>query len=352
MSDRVIIALDAMGGDRAPDMVLKGASIALQRFPQVQFVFFGAEGRLKPLLAKLPRLGARATIRHTDEVVTGDARPSVALRTGRRSSMRLAIDAVADGEADCVVSAGNTGALMAMAKFALKTLPGIDRPALASFFPTRRGESVMLDLGANVECDADNLVQFALMGDVFARTVLGLLQPTVGILNIGSEEMKGHEEVRAAAARLRDAGSPIRFHGFIEGDDIAAGTVDVIVTDGFTGNIAVKTAEGTARLYSEFLRAAFKHSVTARIGYAFAATALKKLRERLDPRRANGAVFLGLGGIAVKSHGGADSLGFANAIGVAVDMKINGFLDQIRTGVAALAELHAPVDNKPQPAAL
>jgi phosphate acyltransferase len=351
MSDEVIIALDAMGGDRAPEMVVKGASIALQRFPQSQFVVFGIEDKLKPLLAKLPRLAQRARIHHTDEIVTGDARPSVALRTGRRSSMRLAIDAVADGEADCIVSAGNTGALMAMAKFALKTLPGIDRPAMASFFPTRRGESVMLDLGANVECDADNLVQFALMGDVFARTVLGLLQPTVGILNIGSEEMKGHEEVRAAAARLRSPDSPIRFHGFIEGDDIAAGTVDVVVTDGFTGNIAVKTAEGMGRLFTDFLRASFKHSLTARVGYVFAATALRKLRDRLDPRRYNGAVFLGLDGIAVKSHGSSDALGFANAIGVAVDMKVNGFLDKIRTGVATLAALQAPID-KPQPATL
>ncbi|HWI29104.1 MAG TPA: phosphate acyltransferase PlsX [Stellaceae bacterium] len=351
MTDRVIIALDAMGGDHAPDMVVKGASIALQRFPQVHFRVYGIEGRLRPLLAKLPRLAERVTIHHTDDVVTGDAKPSVALRTGRRSSMRLAIDAVADGEADCVVSAGNTGALMAMSKFALKTLPGIDRPAMASFFPTRRGESVMLDLGANVECDADNLVQFALMGDVFARTVLGMLQPTVGILNIGSEELKGHEEVRAAAARLRGAGSPIRFHGFIEGDDIAAGTVDVVVTDGFTGNIAVKTAEGMGRLFTEFLRASFKHSLTARMGYMFAAPALKKLRQRLDPRRYNGAVFLGLGGIAVKSHGGADAFGFASAIGVAVDMKVNGFLDKIGAGLAALAALQPPVE-KPQSAAL
>jgi phosphate acyltransferase len=331
-----------MGGDRAPDAVVKGANIALQRFPQARFLLFGAEPRIRPLLAKLPRLGARASIHHTDEIITGDAKPSLALRTGRRSSMRLAIDAVAEGEADCVVSAGNTGALMAMAKFALKTLPGIDRPAMASFFPTRRGESVMLDLGANVECDADNLVQFALMGDVFARTVLGMLQPTVGILNIGSEELKGHEEVRAAAARLRAPDSPLRFHGFIEGDDILAGTVDVVVTDGFTGNVAVKMAEGTVRLFSEFLRAAFKHSLGARIGYVFAAPSLKKLYGRLDPRNYNGAVFLGLQGIAVKSHGGSDALAFANAIGVAVDMKVNGFLDKIRAGVASLGALQAP----------
>jgi glycerol-3-phosphate acyltransferase PlsX len=222
---------------------------------------------------------------------------------------------------------------------------------MASFFPTRRGESVMLDLGANVECDADNLVQFAVMGDVFARTVLGLLQPTVGLLNVGSEDLKGNDAVRGASAQLRGAGLPIRFYGFIEGDDIGAGTVDVVVTDGFTGNVALKVMEGTARLYGEFLRASFKNSLTARIGYLLARRSLHKLRDRLDPRRHNGAVFLGLQGIAVKSHGSADALSFANAIGVAVDMKVNGFLEQIRDGVARLHALQAPVE-KPQSAAL
>ncbi|HXP31460.1 MAG TPA: phosphate acyltransferase PlsX [Stellaceae bacterium] len=351
MSERITIALDAMGGDRAPDMVIKGANIALQRFPQAEFLLFGAESRIDPLLAKLPRLKARATIRHTDEAIGGDAKPSAALRTGRRSSMRLAIDAVAAGEAHCIVSAGNTGALMAMAKFALRMLPGIDRPAMASFFPTRRGESVMLDLGANVECDAENLTQFALMGEVFARTVLGLLNPTVGLLNVGSEELKGNEAVRGAALRLRAPGSGIRFHGFVEGNDIAAGTVDVVVTDGFTGNVAVKTAEGTARLFSDFLRGAFRHSLTARVGYLFAQPALRKLRERLDPRRYNGAVLLGLDGICVKGHGGSDTLAFANAIGVAVDMEVNGFLEQIRSGLARISMLPRPQD-KPQSAAL
>jgi glycerol-3-phosphate acyltransferase PlsX len=351
LSDRVTIALDAMGGDRAPDMVLKGASIALQRFPQVHFLIYGVESRIRPILAKLPRLAAQVTLHHTDDVVTDDDKPSQALRTGRRSSMRLAIDAVAEGEADGVVSAGNTGALMAMAKFALKMLPGIDRPAMAQYFPTRRGESVMLDLGANIECDADNLVQFALMGEVFARTVLGLQEPTVGLLNVGEEEAKGNDAVRGAAAQLRDADLPIHFHGFIEGDDIVSGAVDVVVTDGFTGNIALKTVEGTARLFAEFTRAAFKHSLMARIGYLFARRSLNKLRQRLDPRSHNGAVFLGLQGIAVKSHGSADALAFANAVGVAVDMKVNGFLDQIREGVARLHALHAPVE-KPQSAAL
>jgi phosphate acyltransferase len=351
LSDRVTIALDAMGGDRAPDMVLKGANIALQRFPQVHFLIYGSESHVRPLLAKLPRLGAKAKLVHTDDVVTDDDKPSAALRTGRRSSMRLAIDAVADGEADGVVSAGNTGALMAMAKFGLKMLPGIDRPAMAQYFPTRRGESVMLDLGANVDCDAENLVQFALMGEVFARSVLGLLEPTVGLLNVGSEDMKGNDAVRGAAAQLRASGSPIRFEGFVEGDDITGGAVDVIVTDGFTGNVALKTAEGTSRLVFEFLRSAFKHSLTARIGYLLARRSLRKLQQRLDPRRYNGAVFLGVQGIAVKSHGSADALAFANAVGVAVDMKVNGFLDQIREGVAKLNALHAPLE-KPQSAAL
>jgi glycerol-3-phosphate acyltransferase PlsX len=250
--------------------------------------------------------------------------------------MRLAIDAVAAGRADGVVSAGNTGALMATAKFVLKTLPGIDRPAIATLFPTRRGDSVMLDLGANIECDADNLVQFALMGDVFARTVLGLLQPTVGLLNVGSEDLKGNDAVRGAAARLRGGMTPIRFHGFIEGDDIAAGTVDVIVTDGFTGNVTLKAIEGVAKLFSESLRGSFRYSLSARIGYLFARGALKKWAARLDPRRYNGAMFLGLAGIAVKSHGSTDAFGFANAIGVAVDLKVNGFLQKISADLARL----------------
>jgi glycerol-3-phosphate acyltransferase PlsX len=331
-----------MGGDQAPRMVLRGADKALARYPDATFLLFGAEDKVRPILAKMPRLARCSTIHHTDEVVTNEAKPSAALRTGRRSSMRLAIDAVAEGRADCVVSAGNTGALMAIAKFVLKMLPGIDRPAIASFFPTRRGESVMLDLGANVECDEDNLVQFALMGDAFARTVLGLVQPTIGLLNVGSEELKGNGAVRAAAAKLRAEASPVKFFGFIEGNDIAAGTVDVVVTDGFTGNIALKTAEGTARLFSEFMRAAFRHSLLARFGYLLAADALRKMRERMDPRRYNGAMLLGLHGIAVKSHGGADALGFANAIGVAVDMKVNGFLDQIRAEIARLSSIQSP----------
>src|SRR5579883_3627239 len=222
-----------MGGDNAPSIVVKGAAIARVRHPNVRYLFFGDEGKIKPLLKRRPKLRKLVSLIHTEKVVLNDAKPSTALRQGRGSSMWEAIDSVHQGKAAAVVSAGNTGALMAMAKMLLGTLPGIDRPAIAAYFPTMRGESVMLDLGANVECDADNLVQFAVMGEVFARTVLGVSQPSIGLLNVGSEEQKGHEEVRAAATLLRNTDLPVHFHGFVEGDDITAGTVDVVVTDGF-----------------------------------------------------------------------------------------------------------------------
>jgi phosphate acyltransferase len=346
VSDSVTIALDAMGGDLAPGMVVKGANIARQRFPKVHFLFFGDEARIRPLLEKKAKLNKVSVIRHADHAIKSEDKPSAALRSGRGSSMRLACDAVRDGEAAGVVSAGNTGALMAIAKFVLKTLPGIDRPAIAGYFPTLRGESVMLDLGANVECDANNLVEFAVMGNVFARTVLGVLHPTVALLNVGSEELKGHEALREAAAILRGTSMPGRFHGFVEGDDIAKGTVDVIVTDGFTGNIALKTIEGTAKLYSEFLRGTFRISLLSRLGYLMARPALNGLRIRLDPRRYNGAIFLGLNGIAVKSHGGTDALGFANAIAVAIDMAVHGAIEKIKEDFARLTTRQPVPDAK------
>ena len=339
MGERITIALDAMGGDAAPKMVLSGANIARERFPEVDFLLFGREPEIAPLLDKHPRLKAVATVIHTDDVVRSDEKPSIALRSGRNSSMRLAINAVRDGEAVGVVSAGNTGALMAMAKFVLKTLPGVSRPAIASFFPTMKGESVMLDLGANVSCDADNLLDFTVMGNAFARCVLGIHQPTYGLLNVGSEDIKGHEALQEAAAILRVAELPGTFQGFIEGDDIAKGTVDVIVTDGFTGNIALKTAEGTAKLINEYIRRTFRSSLMASMGYLLARPAMRKLRERVDPRRYNGAMFLGLNGITVKSHGGADALGFANAIGVAVDMQYHGVIEKIQTDFSILERL-------------
>ena len=328
------IALDAMGGDLAPTMVIEGAEIARQHNPTVHFLIFGDEARIAPLLAKHPKLAAASTVRHTSDVVTNDDKPSHALRNGRGSSMRLSINAVADGEAHCVVSAGNTGALMAMAKFVLKTLPGIDRPAIATFFPTLRSESVMLDMGANIECRPEHLVQFAVMGAVFARSVLGLTEPTIGVLNVGAEALKGNEVVKEAAAQLRVLeGLPGRFEGFVEGDDIPTGTVDVIVTDGFTGNIALKTAEGTVKLFAEYLRRSIKSSLIAQIGYFLARGAFRKLRDRLDPRKYNGAMFLGLGGICVKSHGGTDAQGFASAIDAGIDLVRNGFNEKVKDGL-------------------
>ncbi len=319
-----------MGGDNAPDIVVEGVRLAHVRLPHVRYLLFGDEARVAPLLDRYPEMRGVCTLRHTAEVVTNDAKPSQVLRTGRRTSMWLAVDAVAKGEAAGVVSAGNTGALMGVSKFVLRTLPGIDRPAIAGMFPTERGETVMLDLGANVDCNANNLVQFAIMGEVFARAVLGLEQPTIGLLNVGAEELKGNDAVKAAATILRDSRLPIRFHGFVEGNDICGGKVDVVVTDGFTGNIALKTAEGTVKFYSSFLKEAFKNSLLAKIGFLFAKQALHKVKVRTDPRRYNGAMFLGLNGIAVKSHGGTDAFGFANAIGVAVDLVTHGYNERIR----------------------
>jgi len=325
----VIIALDAMGGDRAPQVIVRGAELARERYPEVKFLMFGDEAKVAPLLAKYSALAAVTTLRHSDGVILNEDKPSAALRGGRNSSMRHAIDSVSSGEASAVISAGNTGALMAIAKFVLKTLPGIDRPAICGFFPTARGEAAMLDLGANVQCNAQNLVQFAVMGDVFARTVLGLERPIIGLLNVGVEDLKGVEEVKEAATILRSIDLPIEFKGFIEGTDIAAGTVDVVVTDGFTGNVALKTAEGIVRLYAGFLREAFRSDIFSKIGYLFAKRQIEKLRERIDPRQYNGAMLLGLNGIVVKSHGGADALGFANAIGVGVDMVLHGFMEKM-----------------------
>jgi glycerol-3-phosphate acyltransferase PlsX len=328
-SSPLVLALDAMGGDRAPSIVIDGAALARIRYPEIKFIFFGDEAKIAPLLAAQPSLKTCSDLRHAPDVISTDMKPSLALRQGRTSSMRLAINAVADGEACSVVSAGNTGALMAIAKFVLRTLPGIDRPAIATLIPTQTGETVMLDLGANIECDAENLVQFALMGAIFCRTVLGRNDPTIGLLNIGTEELKGHDEVRIAASILRERPIPGRLFGFVEGNDILAGTTDVVVTDGFSGNIALKSIEGTSHLFSHFLRQALASSILARLGYLLARGAFKRLKKRVDPRRYNGAMFLGLQGVCVKSHGGTDAEGFANAIGVAHDLVAHGFNEKI-----------------------
>jgi glycerol-3-phosphate acyltransferase PlsX len=279
-------------------------------------------------------------VRHAPETIGNDMKPTAALRV-RNASMRLAIDAVAAGEAEGVVSAGNTGALLALAKIVIKSLPGIDRPAMAAIGPSARGDVVMLDLGANVACDARNLVEFAVMGDMFARAVLGLTAPTIGLLNVGSEDLKGDDRVRDAAEVLRASFIAPQFHGFVEGHDIAAGTVDVIVTDGFTGNVALKTGEGALKLMGDLLRQVFQGSIAGKLAYLLARPGLDRLREWLDPRSYNGAVMLGLNGVVVKSHGGTDAQGFAHAMDVAMDMVVHRFNDRIRDGLSRIVGLNS-----------
>jgi glycerol-3-phosphate acyltransferase PlsX len=346
MSSAKILAVDAMGGDFAPEAIIAGLEIAAERQPLAKFLIFGDEARLAPLVAKTRRVKAAATIRHAGDVVSGDMKPTVALRL-RDSSMRRAIDAVLNGEAAGVISAGNTGALLALSKIVLKTMKGIDRPAMAAIAPSAKGDVVMLDLGLNVVYDARNLVEFALMGEMFAKIVLGLPAPRFGLLNIGSEEGKGDEILRNAAGMLRESPIGAQFHGFIEGHDIAAGTVDVVVTDGFTGNVALKTGEGALKLVRDLLKRVFTAGPAARLGYVFARGGLKRLAEWLDPRRYNGAVLLGLNGVVVKSHGGADADGFAHAVDVAMDMITNDFNKRIAEGLAAMDRAILATDLAP-----
>lgn len=338
MSDPFTLAIDAMGGDNAPEIVLDGIALAAERHPGASFLLVGDEARLAPLIAGRKRLAACCTVRHAPASIGSDMKPTAALRV-RGSSMRLAIDAVAAGQASGVVSAGNTGALLALAKIVIKTLPGIDRPAMAAIGPSARGDVVMLDLGANVQCDTRNLVEFAVMGDVFARTVLGLPAPSIGLLNVGSEALKGDERVRQAADLLRLSHIGPQFYGFVEGHDITAGTTDVIVTDGFTGNVALKTGEGALKLAGDLLKQIFGGSLAGKLAYLLARPGLDRMREWLDPRRYNGAVMLGLNGVVVKSHGGTDAEGFAHAVDVAMDMVVHGFNEKIRDGLARIEGL-------------
>ena len=340
MTEPVRIALDAMGGDHGPSVVVPGAAIALERRPDLTFVFAGDEKLLRPLLDANPKLAAVSRLLHTDVSVKMDAKPSQALRMGRRnSSMWLALDAVKKGEADVTVSAGNTGALMAMAKICLRTMPQIDRPAIACLWPTVKGESVVLDVGASIGADAQHLVMLAIMGAAMAHIVLDLECPTVGLLNVGVEEIKGIEEVKAASRILRETHLPsLAYHGFVEGDDLGRGTVDVVVTEGFTGNIALKTAEGTAKQIGHYLKEAMGRTLMSRIGYLFARKAFQALREKMDPRNVNGGVFLGLDGIVIKSHGGADPVGYAGAIEMGYDMVKHGLLERIRESIALAQE--------------
>ncbi len=322
MPQKIRIALDAMGGDVGASVVIPGAAIALARHPETEFWLFGERAQIEPQLAKHPDMRTASRVIHTDVAVSMQDKPSQALRRGRKtSSMWLAIDAVKKGDADVAVSAGNTGALMAMARFNLRTLPGIDRPAIAAVWPTLRGDSVVLDLGATIGGDARHLVALALMGSAMASVLFSLKRPTVGLLNIGVEEIKGHEEIREAAEILRAMNLPqLDYVGFIEGDGIGKGAADVIVTEGFSGNIALKAAEGTARQMSELLRTAMARTWRSKIGYLFAKDAFRELRDKLDPGKSNGGVLLGLNGVVVKSHGGTDAEGFAYAVDVGYEM--------------------------------
>ncbi len=340
------IAIDAMGGDHGPEIVIPGAALSLVRHPDMSCLLFGDEARIKPVLDQHPDLRAKSEIIHSDVAVAMDAKPSQALRKGRRvSSMWQAIEAVKQGRADVVISAGNTGALMAMAKFCLRTIPGVSRPAIAALWPTITSEAIVLDVGANVGADARQLVEFTIMGTAMARGLFGLERPSTGLLNIGEEEVKGLDEIKAAHAVLRDLDLPMDYHGFVEGDAIGQGNVDVIVCEGFSGNIALKTAEGTARQVGSYIKSALGRTLLARLGALLAYGALKALKDKMDPRNLNGGIFLGLNGIVIKSHGGTDAIGFASAIDLGYDMARSGVLRGISEDIAKYGAALAREDS-------
>ncbi len=320
-----------MGGDFGPEVAIPGLAKSLDRSPELRFILFGIEEKCAAILDKYPRLKEASEFHHCEVSVRMDDKPSKALRHGRwRSSMWRAIEAVKNGEADVCVSAGNTGALMAMARFCLRTMANIERPAIAAIWPTLRGESIVLDVGATVGADAQQLTDYSVMGAAMARALFEIEKPTVGLLNVGVEEIKGQEEVKEAGRILRASDLPgMDYRGFVEGDDLGKGTVDVVVSEGFSGNIALKAAEGTARQIGEYLRAAMNRTLMARIGYLLAKSAFDRLREKMDPGKVNGGVFLGLNGIVIKSHGGTDADGFAAAVDVARDMGRNGLIQKI-----------------------
>ena len=324
-----------MGGDKAPQIIVDGATQTKIRHPYVKFSFYGNKIKLLPLIGSSEVL-KESEIVHTDEFIDPNEKPSIAVRKGRNSSMGMAIQSVKSGKADAIVSAGNTGALMAMAKLFLRPIEGINRPAIAAYFPTITGESCMLDLGANIDCDAKNLVQFAFMGQAFANIVMGVDNPSISLLNIGEEEQKGLDYIKEASQILSDLKSQINYAGFIEGDKIAQGISDVIIADGFSGNVSLKTAEGTALLVTSYLKKALSSSLSSKIGYLFAKKAINNFRLQMDPRKYNGAVFLGLNAVAVKSHGGTDAFGFANAICVAVDMVKYNFIHDLKNKISKI----------------
>ena len=332
MTQSIHLSLDAMGGDNAPQIVIEGAAQSKIRYPHLNFSFFGNKDIILPLINSFEML-KDSNVFHTDQIIDANEKPSIAVRKGKNSSMGMALQFVKSGQADAMVSAGNTGALMAMSKLILRPMDGITRPAIVAYFPTIIGESCMLDLGANIECDEKNLVQFAFMGQAFANIVMGIKNPSISLLNIGEEEQKGLDYIKEASKILYSLDKQINYKGFIEGDKIAQGVADVIIADGFSGNISLKTAEGTALLVTSYLKIALTSSLSSRIGYLFAKKAINNFKLQMDPRKYNGAVFLGLNAIAVKSHGGTDSFGFANAIGVAVDMVRYNFISDLKNKI-------------------
>ncbi len=332
------IAVDAMGGDEGVRVMVSGAALARRRHDKFKFLLVGDEARIKDALEAHPNMRNASEILHCDGVVSGDDKPTQALRRAKSTSMGLAIEAVKNGDAGAAVSAGNTGALMAMSKVALRTMPGIDRPALAGLMPTlEEHDVVMLDLGANTECDARNLVQFAIMGAAYARIVTGTDKPRVRLLNIGTEETKGTDVLQEAAQRLRDAsGLALSFEGFVEADKINRGNIDVVVSDGFSGNIALKAIEGSARFVTDLLKNAFRSSLRSKFGFLVSRPATELLRHHLDPNNHNGAVFLGLNGVVVKSHGSANAAGVANAVAVAARLLEESLTERISADLTEL----------------
>ncbi len=335
------IAIDAMGGDEGVRVMIEGAALARRRHDRFKFLLVGDEIRIKDALRHHPNLRGASEILHCDDVISGEERPSQALRRAKTTSMGLAINAVKAGDAGAAVSGGNTGALMAMAKLALRTMPGIDRPALAALLPTLGdNDVVMLDLGANTECDSRNLVQFAIMGAAYSRIVTGRAAPRVRLLNIGTEEMKGTDTLRDAAAQLKDAAGTLAlsFDGFTEADKLCRGDIDVVVSDGFSGNIALKAVEGTARFVADLLRRSFSSSLRSKFGFLISRPATEILKHHLDPNNHNGAVFLGLGGIVVKSHGSASALGVANAVHVTARLLEEDLTERITADLARVGK--------------
>ncbi len=345
MSQSFIMSIDAMGGDNAPDIVIDGLEYYLKTEGaehDVQFLIHGNQELLAELLAKAPMTSARSTVQHTELEIDMDMKPSHALRRGKGSSMWNTVEAVKAKTASVAVSAGNTGALMAISKLQLRTKTGVQRPALAAVWPQKDGMCVVLDMGANVECDAAQLTEFAVMGEAYYRALFHKDRPSVGLLNVGTEELKGNAVIKAAHERLSNSELGINYIGYVEGNDISFGDVDVVVTDGFTGNIALKTAEGTAKLVRKFLRESLQASPWSKFTTFLNVAGFRKLQQRLDPRRANGAVFLGLKGVVIKSHGGTDAIGFANAVGIGVELAESDFLSELERTLNAL---HDEDDN-------